>query len=173
MMMVCGVILLRSSEGGWVDYRFFLYRCEQIQMNDESIRSDQIRLNERTKKKVKNYHACHIPTLYVPKSRSRKRKSTRNMCFPQSLHRLFHPLPFPPFSSSTSPRAHQPLHLHLLIIPISQLFFSPSTFPTLFLPHPQHYSRHTPRQRPQCNRHPLPPFILIQHSRPERPQQDS
>lgn len=171
MMIVCGVILLRSSESGWVGYKFFLYRCEQIQMNDESIRSDQ---TERTKeKKVKNYHACHIPTLYVQKkSRSRKRKSPGNMCFPQSLHRLFHPLPIPPFSSSTSPRAHQPLHFQYLILPISQLFFSPSTFPTLFLPHPQHHSRHTPRQRPQCNRHPLPPFILIQHSRPKRPQQD-
>lgn len=41
MMIVCGVILLRSSESGWVGYKFFLYRCEQIQMNDESI--NQIR----------------------------------------------------------------------------------------------------------------------------------
>lgn len=42
MMIVCRVILLRSSESGWVGYSFFLlYRCEQIQMNDESI--NQIR----------------------------------------------------------------------------------------------------------------------------------
>lgn len=50
MTIVRGVILLRSSQGGCVGYKFFLYRCEQIQMNDESIRSDQIRLNERKKK---------------------------------------------------------------------------------------------------------------------------
>lgn len=57
MMMVCGVILLRSSESGWVGYSFsFLYGCErnffsEVQMNDESIRSDQIRLDERKIKK--------------------------------------------------------------------------------------------------------------------------